>query len=134
MKITDVTYYVARGIFYGYSQESIQNFILRGYCVENQLVIDIPSPTGTLFEGMGWIPSEKELGLDPQEVIRLINFRRIYSVPFGEHAEDLDPEDIEFGKYTMVLMKPGLSRSLVQNMAAAIILQMATRGYALEDA
>lgn len=134
MKITDVTYYVARGIFYGYSRESIQNFVIRHYCVDNQLTVDTPSSKGTPFEGMGWIPSETELGLDPQEVIRLINFRRIYSVPFGEHAEDQDPEDIEFGKYTMVLMKPGLSRSLVQNMTAAIILQMATLGYSLEDA
>lgn len=134
MKISDVNYYVARGIFYGYSQDSIANFIFRCYCVDNnQSMIGLPTSIGTPFEYLGWIPSEEELAMNPQDVIDLINKRRTFSVPLGVNAEDADPEDIEFGRYVIKIMRPGVERKLVQSMAASIILKMIAKGYSIEE-
>ena len=103
--MTDLTYYIMSGLFYGYSKEAIHAYLMRRGDVETMNVSDLsPSAMGTAFEGTGFIPSARELAMTPEEVTSEVNSRRICSVPFpndGAFDQEFDafvenpPEDIE---------------------------------------
>lgn len=101
--MSDASYYILGGIFYGYSNESIRAYLMRRWAVDNRSVTpETPTSIGTPFEGTGFIPSARELELGLEAVTSEVNSRRICSQPFPYDAtasrefeaflDDLPPE------------------------------------------
>lgn len=102
--MTDVTYYILMGIFYGYPVDAIHAYLMRRCDVDTgNLTEDSPTSMGTQFEGTGFIPSARQLAMTLEEVTSEVNSRRICTEPFPKDAPDdgfeefLDnpPEDIQ---------------------------------------
>lgn len=94
--MNDLTYFILSGLYHGYSTEAIHAYLMRRGDVETNMVNRFtPTGVGTQFEGMGFIPSERELAMTLEEVTSDVNSRRICSVPFPNDG----PFDTEFEAY-----------------------------------
>lgn len=97
--MNDLIYFTTTGFYLGYSKEAVVAFLQRRNDVDNRRVsIDTPTSQGTHLEGMGFIPSSRELAMTREEVISDINSRRMHGTPFPETGDDLDEEVETFFK------------------------------------
>lgn len=87
--MTDITYFILMGIFYGYPVDAIHAYLMRRCDVDlGNLTEDSPKGLGTQFEGTGFIPSARQLAMTLEEVTSEVNSRRICTEPFPNDASD----------------------------------------------
>lgn len=91
--MNDDYYFILTGIFLGYSKESINAFLTRRHLIHAGKTDNLPSSIGTLFEGTGLIPSERELNMSFEDVVLEINSRRVCSLPFPTEGDWQDEFD-----------------------------------------
>lgn len=95
--MTDLTYFILSGLFYGYSKESIHAYLMRRIDVDTGNLNEFsPTAIGTQFEGMGFIPSARDLEMTLEEVTSEVNSRRICKAPFPSDGAF----DTEFDAFT----------------------------------
>lgn len=81
--MSEITFYILKGLFYGYSKEAIHAFLMRRCDIDSGRGTDeSPSSLGTHLEDTGLIPSARELAMTLEEVTLDVNSRRICSAPF----------------------------------------------------
>lgn len=79
----ELAFFILSGLYYGYSKEAIHAYITRRCDIDTLNVSSFtPTSSGTPFEGTGFVPSERELAMKPEDVISELNSRRICSAPF----------------------------------------------------
>lgn len=79
----DKFFYALKGVYFGYSKESIHAFAMRDQDDDNGTIDEFtPTSEGTPFDGTGFIPSEREVKLGWEAVTSEVNSRRICKAPF----------------------------------------------------
>lgn len=96
-KLSGYQAYVLKGIFLGYSKESILAFCIRSVAIDAGIE---PEYKDTRFDGLGFIPSDRESRMTLLEVFCDINSRRFASCPFPR--DDLIESD-EFKTFVLKL-------------------------------
>lgn len=95
--MTDITYYILSGLFYGYSKEAIHAYLMRRIDVDTGNLTEFsPTSQGTFLAYTGLIPSARELAMTLEEVTSDVNSRRICKAPFPNDGAF----DTEFEAFT----------------------------------
>lgn len=90
----ELAFFILSGLYYGYSKEAIWAYITRRCDMDMMNVSTFtPSSIGTPFEGTGFVPSDRELAMTPEDVISEVNSRRICSVPFPGNGPEEELDD-----------------------------------------